>query len=135
VRPSDRQSPFAPDIIESVKWNILLGEQGAKRAHEITARLEMFMRQIGGAPADFCVGISREPLLRRWSGHAVDLKDGNYVFSKADNAEMARLIEQHFADVVGTDVATVNTTGESNYVYAFRKIWHTDQGDRLPLPA
>ena len=115
-----------------MQWNILLGEQGAKRAHEITARFEMFMRQIGGAPADFCVGITREPLLHRWSGHAIDLKDGNYVSSKADSAEMARLIEKHFAEVVGTDVATVNAIGDSVYVYAFRKIWHTDPGDPFP---
>jgi hypothetical protein len=133
LRPSDRQSPFAPDIIESVKWNILLGELGAKRAREITARFEMFMRQLGGAPADFCVGISREPLLRGWSGRAVDLKDGNYVFSKADNAEMAYLIEKHFAEIVGTDVAIVNAAGDSLYVYAYRKIWHTVSSDQLPL--
>jgi hypothetical protein len=130
-RPADRQSPFAPDVIESVKWNILLGELGAKRAREITRRLEMFMRQTGGAPADFCVGISREPLLRGWSGHAVDLKDGNYVFSKADSAEMAYLVEKHFAEIVGTDTALVNAAGDSVYVYAYRKIWHTTSSDQL----
>jgi hypothetical protein len=133
LRPADRQSPFAPDVIESVKWNILLGELGAKRAREITARFEMFMRQLGGAPADFCVGISREPLLRGWAGHAVDLKDGNYVFSKADNAEMAYLIEKHFSEIVGTDIALVNAAGDSVYVYAYRKVWHTDSIDQLPL--
>ena len=116
-----------------MKWNILLGELGAKRAREITARFEMFMRQLGGAPADFCVGISCEPLLRGWSGRAVDLKDGNYVFSKADNAEMAYLIENHFAEIVGTDVAIVNAAGDSLYVYAYRKIWHTVSSDQLPL--
>jgi hypothetical protein len=131
-RPSDRQSPFAPDVIESVKWNILLGELGAKRAREITARLEMFMRQLGGAPADFCVGVSREPLLRCWSGQAVDLKDGNYVFSKADSAEMALLVEKHFAEIVGTDIALINAAGDSVYVYAYRKIWHTTTADQLP---
>ena len=132
MRPSDRQSPFAPGIVESVQWNILLGEQGAKRALEITARFEMFMRRIGGAPADFCVGITREPLLRHWSGQTIDLKDGNYVSSKADNAEMAHLIEKHFAEIVGTDVAAVNSIGESVYVYAFRKVWHTDRGNQFP---
>ena len=111
----------------------MLGELGAKRARDITARFEMFMRQLGGAPADFCVGISREPLLRGWSGQAVDLKDGNYVFSKADNAEMAYLIEKHFAEIVGTDTALVNAAGDSVYVYAYRKVWHTDSIDQLPL--
>ena len=118
-----------------MKWNILLGEQGAKRAREITNRFENFMRQLGGTPAEFCVGITRQPLLRGWTGHAVDLQDGNYVFSKADNAEMAHLIEKHFAEVVGTDVATVNAIGDSIYVYAYRKAWHTDRGDKIPLPA
>jgi hypothetical protein len=135
LRPADRQSPFAPDVIESVKWNILLGELGAKRAREITARFEIFMRQLGGAPADFCVGISREPLLRGWSGHAVDLKDGNYVVSKTDSAEMAYLIEKHFAEIVGTDVAVVSAGGDSIYVYAYRKIWHTASDDQIPLPS
>ena len=74
-----------------------------------------------------------EPLLRGWSGRAVDLKDGNYVFSKADNAEMAYLIEKHFAEIVGTDVAIVNAAGDSLYVYAYRKIWHTVSSDQLPL--
>jgi hypothetical protein len=118
-----------------VKWNILLGEQGAKRAREIATKLESFMRQTGGAPADFCVGISREPLLRAWSGHASDFKDGNYVSSKADTAEMALLIERHFAELVGTDVATANAMSGSIYVYAYRKVWHTDPGDHLPRPA
>ena len=118
-----------------MKWNILLGELGAKRAREITARFEIFMRQLGGVPADFCVGISREPLLRGWSSHAVDLKDGNYVVSKADSVEIAYLIEKHFAEIVGTDVAVVSAGGDSIYVYAYRKIWHTASGDQIPLPS
>ena len=118
-----------------MKWNILLGEQGAKRARDIRARIEIFMHQMGGKPGDFCVGVCREPLLRCWTGRAVDLKDGNFVFSRVDNAEMARLIERHFAEVVGTDIADLSSVGDVTYVYAYRKTWHTDYGDRIPLPA
>jgi len=98
----------------------------AKTAAEIEAFIKNYIDQNGGDYPSWYVGIAANPKDRLIKDHNVDIDNDNWIFSTAESAEAARIIEQYFIEILKTDGGPGGGDENTRSVYAYKKSPHTD---------
>ena len=94
----------------------------AKSKQEIIADIDSFITKGGGGYRAWYVGISSDAKARLAEHNAKDA----WIFRTASSSQVAREIEDHFVNTLGTDGATGGGDETTNMVYAYKKAPHTD---------
>lgn len=72
------------------------------------------------AYSQWYVGIAADARDRLFRGHAVDEKNGVWIYGTATSSDVARRVERYFLDVVGTGGGPGGGDDKTNMVYAYR---------------
>ena len=79
----------------------------------------------GGFPNEWYVGIANDAEGRLFSDHNVDRQTATWIWRPAESSEEAREIEQYFLNAVRTDGGQGGGDRTSKQVYAYKKTWQT----------
>ena len=89
--------------------------------------INSYIIQNGGKYIEWYVGISKDARYRLFVEHKVNEIYDNWIYRTAFNSEIARKVEKHFLDVLGTKGGTSGGDDSSNMVYAYKINSHTNQ--------
>ena len=99
----------------------------AKTKQEIISEIKFHIVQCGGNYSDWYVGIATDPKGRLFNDHAVDEKNGAWIYREAENSSSARDTEYYFVNTLKTDGGTGGGDYSSRYVYAYKKTSYTTE--------
>ena len=71
--------------------------------------------------SDWYVGIAKNPHIRLFQEHKVEMRNSWWIIRKAKNSEDARNVEKLIINTYGTDGDSGGGDEESVYVYAYKK--------------
>lgn len=93
----------------------------AKSKQEIIDEIKAHIQKEGSGYLTWYVGISEDAEDRLFNGHGVSKENGWWIYRGASSASVAREIETHFINTLGTDGAPGGGSDKSNQVYAYKK--------------
>ena len=98
----------------------------AKDKETIIKELKDHIASRGGRYSGWYTGIA-EDAKKRLDEHGVNRKEGDkWAFKTTSSSDIAREIETHFTEILGTDGASGGGTDASKFVYIYKKNNHTD---------
>ena len=80
----------------------------------------------GGSYSAWYVGIASNPRQRLFEDHKVNEKTDVWIYRESESSDIARSIEDHFVNTLGTDGGTGGGDDSTNSVYSYKKNSHTD---------
>jgi len=80
----------------------------------------------GGSYSAWYVGIASKPRQRLFEDHKVNEKTNGWIYRESESSDIARSIEDHFVNTLGTDGGTGGGDNSTRFVYAYKKNAHTD---------
>lgn len=89
--------------------------------NQIIQEILAYIKQSGGTPREWYVGIARDARSRLFSDHRVIEQGGYWIYRPADNNSDARAIENFFLNQFGADGGPGGGDILSTLVYAYRK--------------
>ncbi len=101
------------------------GYKCSRSASEIVAEFNGYMAKTGGASRDWYVGIAADPKDRLFNDTAVREQGDAWIYDDAGSSAVARQVEKHFIEVLGTDGGDGGGSVATRYVYAYKKAYHT----------
>jgi hypothetical protein len=101
------------------------GEGARLSKEEIIHEISSYMDEQGGFPYEWYVGIAEDARDSLFEAHNVDWERGRWIYQPANSPSEARLIEEHFLIVVGTDGGDGDGRPRALQVYAYRKSYRT----------
>lgn len=98
----------------------------AKSKQEIINDIKGHIQKGGGGYGAWYVGISKDARDRLFSDHKVKEKGDWWIYRQASSSKVAREIEDHFVNSLGTDGGTGGGDLTADIVYAYKKASRTD---------
>jgi len=93
---------------------------------QLIREISDYLKQSGGNPREWYVGISQDARKRLFQDHSVDEKKDSWIYRTADSNKEARESEDYFLNKVGTDGGPGGGDTSSTMVYAYKKNSHTN---------
>ena len=93
---------------------------------EIISKINAHVASMGGAHADWYVGIATDAEDRLFLDHNVDRENGKWIYVPADSERVARETEAELLDYYGYD-GGIGGGDKPTFVYAYRKTPSTRQ--------
>jgi hypothetical protein len=93
---------------------------------EIISDFKEHIQKGGGGYSAWYVGISKDARDRLFSGHNVKEKGAWWLYRRASSSQVAREIEDYFANTLGTDGGAGGGDETADMVYAYKKTADTD---------
>lgn len=90
----------------------------------IIGEIVNFIGKNGGSPSSWYVGVASDPK-KRLGEHGVRETD-TWIYREAESASSARAIETFFLERIKTDGGTGGGDASSRFVYAYKKLGHTN---------
>jgi hypothetical protein len=91
----------------------------------IARKILEYMKQVGGAPSEWCGGITSDPNKRIFTDHAVRQNGDAWIYEPASTAQIAREVETYLLNTVGAAGGTGGGDNTSRVVYAYRMTANT----------
>ena len=95
------------------------------KANQIVAEIEAHIKNCGGTFRQWYVGIATDARDRLFNDHRVREKGDAWIFRPAGTHQMARKIEDHFVNRLGTRGGAGGGGNTTCSVYAYRIAPHT----------
>ena len=100
----------------------------AKTKSEVIADIKAYIQEWGGKYSDWYVGIASDAKSRLFNDHAVKEKGGDgWIFRECESSSVARDIEDHFINTLGTDGGPGGGDYTTKSVYAYKKTSYTEE--------
>lgn len=93
---------------------------------ELIQQIKSYIIKNGGIYSSWYAGIAKDPRSRLFNDHAVDEKSDAWIFRIASSSDLARNVEQHFIQKLGTDGDTGGGDDYTKAIYAYRKSFRTN---------
>ena len=93
---------------------------------EIVTDIKFYIAQQDGRYPDWYVGVSKDAKGKMFNGHKVDEKKDLWIYRQAVTSDVAREVEDHFMNMLGTDGSTGPSHDTADMVYVFKKNEHTE---------
>lgn len=88
---------------------------------QIIREISSHIKNRGGFPQDWYIGISQDARKRLFIDHNVDEEKDAWIYKTANSNKEAREIEDYFVNKVRTDGGPGGGDKESKMVYAYKK--------------
>jgi hypothetical protein len=97
-----------------------------KTKQNIIDEIKTHIQRCGADYGTWYVGISNSVNDRLFDTHGVKKKQDAWIYRKASSSQIAREIEEHFVNNLGTDGGGGGGDISSNVVYAYKKTSYTN---------
>lgn len=97
-----------------------------KIKQEIISEIDSYIEECGGGYSAWYVGVSKDARDRLFNQHGVKEKGDFWIHRAASSSQIAREVEAHFVNKLGTDGGTGGGDETATMVYAYKKARHTD---------
>lgn len=98
----------------------------AETKQEIITEIDSHIEHCGDGYGTWYVGVSKAARDRLFNQHGVKEKGDSWVYRTASSSKIAREVEAHFVNELGTDGGTGGGDETATMVYAYKKARHTD---------
>ena len=98
----------------------------AETKQEIISEIDSHIEDSGGGYSAWYVGVSKDARDRLFNQHGVKEKGDSWIYRAASSSKIAREVEAHLVDKLGTDGGSGGGDETATMVYAYKKARHTD---------